>query len=96
MTVQTKPVAVTTGAIAGSRKVYSCPPGFADLPVPFREVALHPSAKEDAVRLYDTSGPYTDPAATIDLAAGLPVVRHAWIERRQLAGPGASRRPARG
>ena len=85
MTVQTKPVTVTTGAIAGSRKVYSCPPGFADLPVPFREVALHPSAKEDAVRLYDTSGPYTDGAATIDLAAGLPVVRHAWVERRQLA-----------
>src|SRR5271157_2691131 len=86
MTVQTKPVAVTTGAIAGSRKVYSCPPGIADLPVPFREVALHPSANEDAVRLYDTSGPYTDPVAIIDLAAGLPSVRHRWIERRQLEG----------
>jgi len=86
MTVQTKPVAVTTGAIAGSRKVYSCPPGIADLPVPFREVALHPSANEDAVRLYDTSGPYTDPAAAINLAAGLPEVRHRWIERRQLEG----------
>ena len=84
MTVQTKPVAVTTGAIAGSRKVYTCPPGLGDLPVPFREVALHPSAKEDAIRLYDTSGLYTDPAATIDLAEGLTPVRNGWIERRGL------------
>jgi phosphomethylpyrimidine synthase len=83
MTVQTKPVAVTTGAIAGSRKVFSCPAGHVDLPVPFREVALHPSAKEDAVRLYDTSGPFTDPAATIDLAAGLSPVRQSWIARRE-------------
>lgn len=82
MTVQTKPLAVTTGAISGSRKTYSCPPAAPYLAVPFREVTLHPSAGEDAVRLYDTSGPYTDPDAAINLAQGLASVREAWIERR--------------
>src|SRR5690554_3848811 len=42
------------------------------------------------VVVYDTSGPYTDPAATIDLRKGLPPVRAEWIRERgdveQLAG----------
>ena len=72
MTYQQKPSAVTTGAIAGSHKIYSTAPGRDDLPVPFREVPLDRTAVEPPVRLYDTSGPYTDDAASIDLAAGLP------------------------
>ena len=44
MTYQQKPSAVTTGPIIGSSKVYSQPPGHADISVPFREVALDRSA----------------------------------------------------
>ena len=76
------PVTVTTGPITGSRKCYSAPDGFPDLRVPFREIALDPSAREEPVRVYDTSGPFTDPDATIDLADGLPSVRGSWIAAR--------------
>ncbi len=82
MTYQQKPSAVTTGPIMGSRKVYSSPAGHPGIHVPFREIALDPSAKEEPVRLYDTSGPYTEDSAAIDLAAGLPRIRAPWIARR--------------
>ena len=52
---------VTTGPLAGSRKVYSAPDGHDDLAVPFREIALQPMAAEPSFHVYDTSGPYTDP-----------------------------------
>jgi phosphomethylpyrimidine synthase len=35
-----------------------------------------------AIRVYDTSGPYTDPAARIDVRQGLPALREHWIEER--------------
>ncbi|MCW3474629.1 phosphomethylpyrimidine synthase ThiC [Limobrevibacterium gyesilva] len=82
MTIQTKPAAVTTGPIIGSRKVYTSPEGRPDIAVPFREIDLHPSANEPPFRIYDTSGPYTDPAATIDLQAGLTPIRGPWIAGR--------------
>src|ERR1700761_71849 len=86
MTVQSKtaarPSSVTTGPIAGSRKIYTSPDGHPDIHVPFREIALDPTAREEPYRAYDTSGPYTDPAITVDLEAGLPPVRAAWIARR--------------
>ncbi|MGI4946340.1 MAG: phosphomethylpyrimidine synthase ThiC [Janthinobacterium lividum] len=82
MTYQQKPSAVTTGPIMGSRKIYSSPAGHPDIHVPLREIALDPSAKEEPVRLYDTSGPYTEDSAAIDLAAGLPRIRAPWIARR--------------
>ncbi len=82
MTYQQKPSAVTTGPITGSRKVYSSPAGHPGIHVPFREIALDPSAREEPVRLYDTSGPYTEDSAVIDLAAGLPRIRAPWIARR--------------
>jgi phosphomethylpyrimidine synthase len=86
MTVQSKtaarPSSVTTGAIAGSRKIYTSPAGRPDINVPFREIALEPTAREEPYRAYDTSGPYTDPAVTIDLEAGLPPVRAEWIAKR--------------
>jgi phosphomethylpyrimidine synthase len=85
MNVQAKPSAVTTGPITGSRKVFSAPPGRADLAVPFREVILAPGAGEAPVRLYDPSGPYTDPAAIIDLEAGLPPLRAPWLAARGFA-----------
>jgi phosphomethylpyrimidine synthase len=51
----------------------------ADLRVPHREVTL---TNGEVVSLYDTSGPYTDPQALIDVTRGLPGVRAAWIEAR--------------
>ena len=85
MTVQTKPATVTTGPIVGSRKVYSSPPGRPDIAVPFREIDLHPTANEPPFRCYDTAGPYTDPAATIDLDAGLTPLRGPWLAKRGFA-----------
>jgi phosphomethylpyrimidine synthase len=82
MNVQSKPGNVTTGPIIGSRKVYSSPPGRGDIAVPFREVALHPTALEPPLRLYDTSGPYTDPAVHIDLEFGAPKPRAPWLAKR--------------
>jgi phosphomethylpyrimidine synthase len=86
MTVQSKtsarPSSVTTGPIAGSRKIYVAPEGRPDMAVPFREIALDATAREAPFQVYDTSGPYTDPAVTIDLSAGLPPVRREWLARR--------------
>jgi phosphomethylpyrimidine synthase len=78
------PRSVTTGPIAGSRKVYAAPKGRVDVAVPFREIALS-DQNEAPVRVYDPSGPYTESEAAIDLAAGLPSVREAWIEARNFA-----------
>jgi phosphomethylpyrimidine synthase len=75
------PQSVTTGAIGGSRKVYSSPDARPDIRVPFREIALTDPA-EPTFRVYDPSGPFTDDAATVDLTAGLPLVREPWIARR--------------
>ncbi|MCF3947095.1 phosphomethylpyrimidine synthase ThiC [Acidiphilium sp. AL] len=82
MTVQTKPAIVTTGPIAGSRKLYSAPPDRPDIAVPFRAVDLHPSANEAPFCLYDTSGPFTDPNFRLDLDAGLPQLRAPWLAGR--------------
>ncbi|MCA6224186.1 MAG: phosphomethylpyrimidine synthase ThiC [Phenylobacterium sp.] len=74
--------AVATGGIPGSRKVYEAGKVWPDIRVPFREVAVHPSANEPPVTLYDPSGPYTDPAASIDIARGLPRTREPWVVSR--------------
>src|SRR5262249_13364442 len=73
---------VTTGPLVGSRKVYATGCAHPDLRVPFREVAVHPTANEPPVTIYDPSGPYTDPAATIDINEGLARPRTAWIKAR--------------
>ena len=78
-------LSVTTGPITGSRKRYSAPDGFPELAVPFREITLDPSAGEAPVRVYDTSGPYTDDHAEIDLARGLPKRRAGWLDGRGFA-----------
>ncbi len=91
--VQPAAPTVTTGPIIGSRKRYAAVPEQNSLRVPFREIALHPSAMEEALRVYDTSGPYTDADATIDLARGLSPLRAASIAARNhpLATPRAVR-----
>ena len=59
-----------------------------DLRVPMREIeqsdtpASFGTEKNPAITVYDTSGPYTDPDAGINLLQGLPEVRTAWIEER--------------
>jgi phosphomethylpyrimidine synthase len=79
-----------------SRKVY-VQGSRADIQVPMREVTLTPTQTSAGVEenppiyIYDTSGPYTDPAARIDLMAGLADIRGPWIEARgdteTLSGP---------
>src|SRR5216110_944721 len=68
-----------------------------DLRVPMREIAL--SGGNPPLRLYDTSGPYTDPDAQIDLKRGLPPLRLAWILGRgdveELPGPTSAYRRRR-
>jgi phosphomethylpyrimidine synthase len=93
VTVQTKPSTVTTGPIAGSRKIYTSPEGRPDLRVPFREIELDPASGEPPFRVYDTSGPYTDPATTIDLQAGLPPLRAPWLAARDF--PAIPARPVK-
>ncbi len=75
------PETVTTGPLPGSRKVYHQAGGREDIAVPFREIALHPSADEPPVRVYDASGPYTEENIRVDLSAGLPSARP-WLASR--------------
>ncbi|MBI1340064.1 phosphomethylpyrimidine synthase ThiC [bacterium] len=86
------PFRVTTGALPASRKQYGQAPGFPDALAPWREIDLHPTANEPPVRVYDASGPYSDPAVAIDVHAGLAPVRAAWIEARGDAEPYPGRR----
>jgi phosphomethylpyrimidine synthase len=68
---------VTTGPIRGSKKIHVGPLGVA-----MREIHLEPSSGEPPLRVYDCSGPYTDPEARIDIMAGLPELRRDWIRNR--------------
>jgi phosphomethylpyrimidine synthase len=47
-----------------------------------RSISLHPDAHEAPLSVYDSSGPYTDPALHIDISKGLPRLREAWIAAR--------------
>jgi phosphomethylpyrimidine synthase len=76
------PAAIPTGERPGSRKVYQPGVLWPDIRVPFREVAVHPSAGEPALTLYDSSGPYTEPSAVIDIEKGLSKVREPWVVSR--------------
>ena len=79
--------AAVTRPIAGSRKIH-VPGSRSDLRVPMREIALADTPasfgaeRNPPLTVYDTSGPYTDPAVRIDLAAGLPALRTSWIGAR--------------
>ncbi len=68
---------VTTGPIRGSKKIH-----VGELKVAMREIHLEPSSGEPPLPVYDTSGPYTDPAAVIDIDKGLPEIRRPWIIAR--------------
>ena len=70
-------IGVTTGPIRGSKKIHVGPLGVA-----MREIHLDPSSGAPPLRVYATSGAYTDPSARIDIMAGLPQLRRPWIEAR--------------
>ncbi|GBF10792.1 MULTISPECIES: phosphomethylpyrimidine synthase ThiC [Tepidibacillus] len=80
-------ISVSMSSFPGSKKVYvqgSRP----DIRVPMRQIELSPSSesygkeKNLPVRVYDTSGPYTDPSFVVDIQQGLPKVRRQWILER--------------
>jgi phosphomethylpyrimidine synthase len=71
---------VTTGPIAGSRKVFATPDQAPDLLVPVREIVL--TGDEPPVPVYDPSGPYTDDMVGIDVEAGLKRTRIEWVRER--------------
>jgi len=73
---------VTTGPLPASTKDYTAPKAAPDIRVPRRLIALHPSANEPDVPVYDTSGPYSDPGVTIDVEKGLARHRTAWVLER--------------
>jgi phosphomethylpyrimidine synthase len=73
---------VSTGPLPSSRKVYVAGKLYPELRVAMREIDLEKSAGEPPLRVYDSSGPYTDPAARIDIRAGLPKLRDPWIRAR--------------
>ncbi len=79
---KTDTFAVTTGPLPASKKIYFEGTQHKDLAVPAREIALHPTANEPPVVVYDTSGPYSDPDASIDIKSGLPRLRTDWIKAR--------------
>ncbi|GAB1394430.1 phosphomethylpyrimidine synthase ThiC [Rhodocyclaceae bacterium] len=73
--------------LPNSRKIYitgSRP----DIRVPMREITQADTPtemggeKNPPITVYDCSGPYTDPAARIDIRQGLPALRERWIEER--------------
>ena len=74
-----------------SRKVYTHGHLHPDVKVPHREITLSPTRDQMTgvleanapLRVYDTSGPYSDPEARIDIAQGLLPVREGWIRSRQ-------------
>ena len=74
-----QPPKVSTGPLAASRKIYSAPQGHDDVLVPFREITLTDGT---SFRVHDTSGPYTDAEACIDVNRGLKPLRAGWIAAR--------------
>ena len=73
---------VTTGALPASRKVHVDGVLHSDIRVAMREIDLSDGANEPPLRVYDASGPYTDPQASIDIHHGLAEIRRGWIEAR--------------
>src|SRR4051794_39135794 len=73
-------------SLPNSKKIYIGGSLHPDLRVPFREIALAPTKSlngqlevNEPVRVYDTSGPWADPAFHGDVNQGLPPLRAKWI-----------------
>jgi phosphomethylpyrimidine synthase len=73
---------VTTGPFPASRKIHVRGKRHGDLRVAMREIELEPSSGEKPIRVYDTSGAYSDPAVSTDIHKGLAELRRSWILAR--------------
>lgn len=73
-------IALSREPLPASTKIYLAGEHHPELRVPMRAIAL---TNGETVTVYDPSGPYTDPAAAIDVRRGLPTPRAAWVEARQ-------------
>jgi phosphomethylpyrimidine synthase len=73
---------VTTGPLPASRRVWYHGTRYPEIRIPMREIDVHPTAGEPPVTVYDSSGPYTDPHAEINIDKGLPRLRADWIATR--------------
>ena len=73
---------VTTGPFPSSRKIHVGGSRHKEIRVALREIDLEPSANEKPLRVYDTSGAYSDPAETTDIHKGLAELRRSWILAR--------------
>ena len=84
---------ITHEPLSGSKKVYINNP-TGEFQIAMREIELTPTLltgegdtaeyeNNPPVRVYDTSGPYTDPCIEINLNKGLPAFRKDWIEARK-------------
>ncbi len=71
---------VTTGPLPASRKIHVPGERHPELRVAMR--AIDVGGGEPPVRVYDTSGPYSDPDVAVDIRRGLPALRRSWIEAR--------------
>src|SRR5690606_25950325 len=94
--MDTESLRVTTGPLPASSKVYVTGMLHPDVRVPIRRIELHPTASEAPVFVYDSSGPYTDPAAEIDIRRGLAKLRAPWIADRGDVAPRPGRDGAPG
>lgn len=82
VSAEKKPSEITTNPLPNSKKIYVAGERFPDIRVPLREIELSKGADAQAFQVYDTSGPYTDANAKIDIRKGLPRIREAWIMAR--------------
>ncbi len=73
---------VTTGPFPASRKIQVPGRLHSEISVAMREIALEAAAGERPLRVYDTSGRYSEPGAPIDIKQGLPALRRPWILAR--------------
>ena len=73
---------ITTGNLPASKKIYIKGKLYKNISVPMREISLHPTAGEDPVVVYDSSGPYTDNNINTDINIGLEGIRKEWIMSR--------------
>ena len=82
-------ITLTREPLPASKKIY-VPGSLPGVQVPMREIM---QSNGEAVLVYDTSGPYTDPKADIDVRQGLPTVRESWIASRGDTESYAGRKP---
>ena len=75
------PHKITTGPLSGSCKIYTSPAGYPEISVPHRSISIE-DKENPKFFVYDSSGPYTENDADIDLRKGLRRNRENWIKER--------------